>query len=354
MTHFLNLFVGRRTLRNRKLFWYHRESKWLLRTAGTRYESASASSFDSKLEDAGKLVAGLTSQEVESNPEIKEFLRSKLSLGNNGDADISSGVSISAEVLRQFGVEAEEVTASDRKCGDPRVDAGLGDAEQDGLNIRVLRAYLRSHDESNKHLRYNGIIPGILYGSDPSLKILSSDPSSNTLLQTPWSELQRELDRYHRRFESRVYDLSVFENEDDTEGTVHRVVPSSIQRHPVKGSIYCANFLRYHAGRPLKIPLTYDNEEESPALKRDGFIIPVKKYVECFIEEGVAIPDAIRVECTGLQVKDIIRMDRLIFPDGVKPIDKLNLDSFVVGPVRGGRSANTADDSNDVSEVGGE
>jgi len=350
MTHFLNFLVGR-NLRNRKLLPQHLEDKLLSRAASTRYESTSASSFDKKLENVGRIVAGLSLEEVESNSEIKEFLLSKLGFGKKGGADITNGVSIPAEVLKKFGIEDEEVTASERKCGNPRVDAGLGDAEQESLNIRVLRTYLRSQGESSKRLRYNGIIPGILYGSDPSSEILSSDPSSSILLQTPWSELQRELDRYHRRFESHVYDLSVFENEDDTEGTVHRVVPSSIQRHPVKGSIYCANFLRYHAGRPLKIPLTYVNEEESPALKRDGFIIPVKKHVECFVEEGVTIPDAIEVECTGLQVKDIVRMDRLIFPDGVKPIDKLNRDAFEVGPVRGGRSANKTDDGNDVSEV---
>ena len=88
-------------------------------------------------------------------------------------------------------------------------------------------------------------------------------------------------------------------------------------------------------------------------MKRDGFIIPVKKFVACFVEEGVPIPDALEVECTGLQVKDVIRMDRLIFPEGVRPIDNLDLENFVIGPVRGGKSAEADDDGmgDDDSEV---
>ena len=347
MAHYIGSIIGR-NCRSRGL------SQRLWGAASIR--SASSSSSSNKLEDPGKLVAGLTVEDVEANPDIADFMRSNFGdKGTNGDEEITSGISIPIELLREFGIEEEnEVAVPEKKYGDPRVDAGLGNAEQQSMNIRVLKTYLRSEDGSRSsfRLRTNSapMIPGILFGSDPTLKILSSNSSSKVLLKTPWPELQRELDRYHRRFESRVYDLTVFENESDTEGTVHRVVPSSVQRHPVMGTIYCANFLRYHAGRPLKIPLTYVNEEESPALKRDGYVIPVRKFVECFVEEGVPIPDALEVECTGLQVKDVIRMDRLIFPDGVKPIDRLDLENFVIGPVRGGKSAAEDDDEDEDSE----
>lgn len=310
-------------------------------------------SVSSKLEDPSKLVAGLTAEDVEANPQISEFLQSNF---GDEEVDITSGIQIPAEVLKEFGIEDNDVATPEKKYGDPRTDSGLGNAEQQSLNIRVLKTYLRSEDGSRvcRRLRNNSMIPGILFGGDPTSNVLSSDSASKLLLKTPWPELQRELDRYHRRFESRVYDLTVYEDESDTEGTVHRVVPSSVQRHPVQGSIYCANFLRYHAGRPLKIPLTFINKEESQALKRDGYIIPVKKHVECFVEEGVPIPDVLEVECTGLKLKDVIRIDRLIFPDGVKPIDTLDLSNFVIGPVRGGRGAATAIDGDGKESEGEE
>ena len=314
---------------------------------------ATISSLDDKLKNPGKLVSGLTTAEVEANPEISDFLSSNFGHDEAGAKEVTSGIHIPAEILKEFGIEDEDVVVPNKNYGDHHVDAGLGNAEQEGLNIRVLKTYVRSEDGSNssRRLRNNNMIPGILFGSDPTKKILSTDFSSKVLLKTPWPELQRELDRYHRQFESRVYDLTILEDESDEEGTVHRVVPSSVQRHPVQGTIYCANFLRYHPGRPLKIPLKYINKEESPALKRDGYIIPVNKYVKCLVEDGVPIPDALEVECTGLQVKDVIRTDRLIFPDGVRPIDSLDLTTFVIGPVRGGKGASTSDDSNDDSEA---
>jgi hypothetical protein len=72
-------------------------------------------------------------------------------------------------------------------------------------------------------------------------------------------------------------------------------------------------------------------------LKRDGFIIPVNKYVECLVEDGAPIPSALELECTGLLLKDVIKLNRLIFPDGVKPSKRVNPDTFVIGPVAGGR-----------------
>lgn len=360
MAHYMRSLVGRNIRKTGCSLWRNQQQEQqqhgsLWRAAGIR--SASSASSEDKLEDPSKLVAGLTLEEVEENPEISDFMQSNFGdEASSGDEEITSGISIPAEVLREFGIEDDDVAASEKKYGDPRVDAGLGNAEQQSLNIRVLRTYLRSEDGSRvcRRLRYNNQIPGILFGGDPTANIPSSTASSKVLLKTHWSELQRELDRYHRRFESRVYDLTVFENEDDTEGTVHRVVPSSVQRHPVMGSIYCANFLRYHAGRPLKIPLTYINQEESAALKRDGYIIPVTKYVDCIVEEGVPIPNALEVECTGLKLKDVIRIDRLIFPDGVRPIDTLDVKNFVIGPVRGGRGAATDDDDDEESEGGAE
>jgi large subunit ribosomal protein L25 len=170
------------------------------------------------------------------------------------------------------------------------------------------------------------------------LGIFSHQPESKTFIKTPWRVLQRELDRYHRGFESRVYDLTVLESpDDDSGGTVHRVIPKNVQRHPVMSSIYCANYCRYHAGRPIKIPLVYINEEESPVLKRDGFIVPIQRSVECFVEDGVPIPEKLELECTGLRYKQVVRRDRVLLPDGVRFSDRVikKGDLFIIGVVFG-------------------
>lgn len=304
-------------------------------------------------DDPGQLVSGLTKEQVEASPEIAQFLQANFA---KGEDDSKDGVSIPLEVLKQYGYDESDFAPveEDEQYGEPRIDKGLGSAEQQALNIRKLSTFLRQEQGTRDCdlLREQFTIPGILYGSDPTRGIFSKDKSTRILLKTPWAEMQRELDRFHRQFESRVYDLTVYEDESDTEGTVHRVMPRDVQRHPVQGMVYCANFLRYHAGRPIKIPIVYINQEESPALKRDGFIIPVNKQVECMVEEGVPIPEALELECTGLQLKDVIRLDRLIFPDGVKPSRRVDKATFVIGPVAGGRGgASSGDETTEGAEA---
>lgn len=315
--------------------------------------ATSTGSAASKIEDVSKLVSGLSPEDVEANPQIAEFLQANF----EGESDeIEDGFLIPEEILKKFGVTDSDFPVLDKgsqkEYGAPKLDRGLGSQEQQGLNIRTLHSFLRQEEGSNecRRLRNDKIIPGMLYGGDPNKGINPTNGESKLLLKTPWPELQRELDRFHRRFESRVYDLTIYEDETDTEGSIHRVVPRNVQRHPVQGSIYCANFVRYYPGRPLKIPIIYVNTEESPALKRDGFIIPVSKHVECIVEDGVAIPDVIELECTDVQLKDVLRMDRLIFPDGVRPTDRVDPEKFVIGPVVGGRGSGVDDEEEGESE----
>jgi Ribosomal L25p family len=360
------------------LFVFERSSMRMMSSSGGGGTNDDKETTD----DVGKLISGLTQDRVDSDPEVRAYVEANYPSVDDGDDDSSStaasssvpnhGINLPDELLKEFGVtdeEMEEMMSSATKSKQSKakligddgrpIDLGLGTAEQQRLNIRVLKSYTRSVEGSrvSESLREDHkMIPGLLYGSDPYQQIYSYDRTSRTLLQTPWSELQRELDRYHRHFESRVYDLTIYEDGDDGETptaiSTHRVVPRNVQHHPVMGKIYCANFLRYHPKRPLKIPLTYINVEESPALKRDGYIIPVNKFVECFVEDGVPIPDSLEVECTGLVLKDVVKIDRIIFPDGVRYTDRTDIENFIVGPVKGGRS--TAGDDDDDADGGGD
>jgi len=330
--------------------------KTLAQRALLRHYSKSAPFSSSKLTDPAKLVLGLTPEKVAANPQIAEFLEANFGAQSDSRDD---GFVIPQEVLKEYGIEYEvegEELEEESTYGAPKVDLGLGSPEQQALNIRTLRTYVRKEEGTSAcyRLRDERLIPGMLFGSNPKEGIFSVQKESKTMLQTSWTELQRELDRFHRRFESRVYDLTVFEDESDKEGTVHRVVPRDVQRHPVKDTIFCANFLRYHPGRPLKIPIVYINQEESPALKRDGFIVPINKYVECFVVEGVPIPEAVELECSGVQLKDVLRMDRIIFPDGVRHTDRVDVEKFIVGPVFGARSSGDETEKDDGEEEGGD
>ena len=304
--------------------------------------------------DPGSFVSGLTSDQLKEDPKLAAFFEANFSSKSDGKG---SGIKVAVEELKDWGLTDEELDILGNEADDdeipdyeaPVIDLGLGTPEQQSLNIRVLHTFQRQLDGTNacKRLRWQKIIPGVVYGRDRH-----GVDTGKLLVQTPWPALQRELDRYHRHFESRVYDLTIYKDEADTEGTVRRVLPRNVQRHPVKGQIYCANFLEYHPKRPIKIPIQYYNQEESPALKRDGFIIPINKFVECLIEDGVPIPEKLFLDCTGVQVGDVLRLNRIEFPDGVRPSDRLDPKKFLVGPVKGGRGASEEEDAE--SGAGGE
>jgi len=269
--------------------------------------------------DASQYITGVTNADVENNPNLAAFFAANYpEYFEDEKENESSSTSVEDSVVKEKPLDVTPES-----------------------NIRSLFAYKRTKDGTNHCYRLRDeqrLIPGTLYGSDPTRGIFSSNKSSNTMLMTPLNQIVREMDRFtYHRFESRVYDLTLLEDENDTEGQVHRVMPRDVQHHPVDTKYYCVNYLRYFPGRPIKIPITYINEEESPALKRGGFIAPVNRYVTCVIDDGVPIPEALELECSGLALKEVIRMDRILFPEGVRVSSNVNVDKFLVGTCFGRR-----------------
>ena len=192
-------------------------------------------------------------------------------------------------------------------------------------NIRPLTTYLRDPEteyKSNKSrlLRYNGMIPGMLYGGNPQRGLVSQQSESRTFVKTPFNYLEREWDRYGNHMDARVYELTVLDPKDDSVAIEPQlVVLTDVKRHPYMEKMYCTNFLRYHPGRVLKLPVTPINEEESMILKRDGFLVPLQRRIEVLLDEDIEnIPDSLNIECSGLTYKEVVRLDRLILPPGVR------------------------------------
>lgn len=323
--------------------------------------------------DLNKYVQGLEEHHME-DPRVQEYLASNFpSVFGSGEGNDMDQIYIDEETLAvTIGVPPSSSTSSstsDDKGGTIEKDQSHNEnknkidimSRQCDLekNIRPMISYKRDLETEEgsrqcQELRATTeMIPGILYGSDPTKDIKYNDPSSKILVKTPFRHIQRELNLYtYHNFESRVYDLTLFEDEDDMEGTVHRVLPTGVQYHPINQfKLYCCNFLRYHPGRPINIPIVYINEEESAALKRGGFIAPFNRHVSCIVQDGVKIPEAIEMDCTGIKLKDVLRRDRLLFPDGVEPSPKTK-ESFLIGTVFGRRTdGGNSDDGSAVAEA---
>jgi large subunit ribosomal protein L25 len=298
----------------------------------TRWRPKSTSAASSLRVDPARLVDGATRRQLGDNPALEEYIRA-----NFPDAFVEN--SAESETTH-IGHDIQEPLMPMASEG---LKTTLESEESFPLNIRPLQTVLRdpTMEEGTRSCRRlrkeEGMIPGLIYGSDPNLGLFSYQPESKILVKTPSSVMQSELDRFGHHVESRVYDLTLYDDSDNAL-SVHRVVPRDLQRHPVNASfLYCVNFCRYHPGRPIQIPITYLNEEESPALKRDGFILPIKRYIECFVEDGAPIPESLELECTGLRFKDVVRKDRIILPDGVRFSDRVvkRGDEFIIGVVFG-------------------
>lgn len=207
-------------------------------------------------------------------------------------------------------------------------------------NIREIFCFRRYVDGSRicRRLRYHKLIPGVLYGGDPT-KNIHSNNESKVLVLTPHNEIHRERDRWGRYFSSRVYDLTVYpskeEKEAGVEGEVVRVIPQDVQIHPIKNNVYCVNYLRYFPGRPIAIPIKYVNEEESPILKRGGFIVPINRQLKCVIDDGVPIPEYLELDCTGAKSKEKLGLSRIAIPEGVKLVKDINTTTWFHGSVFG-------------------
>jgi len=296
--------------------------------------------------DPATLMAGLTQEKLDNDKALLDFIQANFP--EAFEEDPAAEDPIYAQ-MRAMGYSTEK----------PHSYAGKKTKEEKALvhyplNIRPLTSYRRdtlreegSHNSTKLRNQFK-MIPGILYGSDPTKGIRSTDPSSKISVKTPWDQIKGELARYRRNFESRVYDVTLKEHPDDEDGTVYRVTPQNVNWHPIKETIYCCNFLRYHARRPLMIPYNYLNTEDSPALKRDGFVVPITRKVEVFVEDGVDIPTAIDVECTGAKFREVLRLDRLILPDGVRVSDRVLKTSkrpggFIVGVIFGGSRGQNAE-----------
>ena len=104
--------------------------------------------------------------------------------------------------------------------------------------------------------------------------------------------------------------------------------------HPIHNEVVCLNFLRYWPGRVLKVPLLYQNQEESSALKRGAFILAQNRFVDVTVSPDADVPRHVEVDCTGLKLKDVVRRDRMKLPEGCEWGNKAG-EEYLVGTVFG-------------------
>jgi large subunit ribosomal protein L25 len=104
----------------------------------------------------------------------------------------------------------------------------------------------------------------------------------------------------------------------DFQGKPHRTLPKAVDFHPVSSRPIHVDFLRIgeHTKVHVNVPVRFDNDEESPGLKRGGVLNVVSHELE-LVCDAASIPNEIHIDLTGLEIGDSIHISDVKLPKGV-------------------------------------
>ena len=105
----------------------------------------------------------------------------------------------------------------------------------------------------------------------------------------------------------------------DAKGDRHRTLPKDVQFHPVSSRPVHVDFLRIgeHSKVHVNVPVRFDDEEESPGIKRGGVLNIVRHDLE-LICDAAEIPEQIEIDLDGLEIGDSIHISAITLPKGSK------------------------------------
>ena len=174
-----------------------------------------------------------------------------------------------------------------------------------------------------RQARREGYVPGIVYG----------DGKEPLAINISYYPLLKRLKA--GRFLQTLFNLKV-EGQDDV-----RVICRGVQRDVVKDSPTHVDFMRLHRASRVElfIHVTFINHDAAPGLKRGGTLTVVRPEVELDVLAG-DIPDHITVDLTGKQIGDVIHINDVVLPEGVKATINRN---FVIANIAAPSGLRSAD-----------
>jgi large subunit ribosomal protein L25 len=179
-----------------------------------------------------------------------------------------------------------------------------------------------------RQARREGNVPGIVYGDGKEPMPIAFE--YNKLLQ----KLRAG------RFLSTLWNLKV-EGQEDV-----RVICRGVQRDVVKDQPVHVDLMRLHRASRISlfIHVNFENHEASPGLKRGGALTIVRPEVELEVLAG-DIPDHITVDLTGMDIGEVIHINDIPLPEGVRPTIKRNFVIANIGAPSGLRSSDNEEEA---------
>ena len=159
----------------------------------------------------------------------------------------------------------------------------------------------RAGKGASRHLRREGRVPAVVYGE-------KKEPLS---IHVEEKLLTKMLHTGH--FMNSVVMI-------DVAGKPTRTLPKAVDFHPVTSRPIHVDFLRIseHTKVTVGVPARFDNEEESPGLKRGGVLNVVQHELQ-LVCDAAHIPNEIHIPLDGLEIGDAIHISDVKLPEGVTP-----------------------------------
>lgn len=189
----------------------------------------------------------------------------------------------------------------------------------------ALNAEVRSDlgKGASRRLRRNvAMVPAVIYGGDKA-------PQSISLLAKELAKLLETDAAY-----SHVLNLNVA-------GTNESVIIKALQRHPAKGFVLHADFIRVVADQKLTahVPLHFINQETSIGVKQQGgeaSHVLVEVEVACLPKD---LPEFIEVDMANVEVGQIVHLSDLKLPQGVELVALAHGNDLAVANIHASRVA---------------
>jgi large subunit ribosomal protein L25 len=160
----------------------------------------------------------------------------------------------------------------------------------------------RAGKGASRALRRDGRVPAVIYG----------DKKEPVAVYVEEKLLTRMLSSGH--FMNTVVMV-------DAGGEPHRTLPKDVQFHPVTSRPIHVDFLRIgeHSQVTVNVPVRFDDEEESPGIKRGGVLNVVRHELE-LVCDASHIPDEIHVSLAGLDIGEAIHISAVKLPEGSRSV----------------------------------
>jgi len=187
---------------------------------------------------------------------------------------------------------------------------------------------------ASRRLRRNAsLVPAVVYGGEKA-------PASISLVAKDFAKLLENEAAF-----SHVLTLTV-------DGKKESVLIKALQRHPAKGFVLHADFIRVVAGQKLTahVPLHFLNQESSVGVKQQGGEVShtlSEVEVSCLPKD---LPEFIEVDMAKVELGQIVHLADLKLPKGVELVQLAHGNDLAVANIHASRVAKEAEEGEGAAE----